>query len=60
MRAVRKVAVLDVLTNLMFAVEVPDMISMKGLDVDKEYLADLKVYTSKNVGECRGGFYRFF
>ncbi len=39
MKCVRKVAVLDVLTNLMFAVEVPDMISMKELSVDKEYLS---------------------
>jgi len=33
----------------MFAVEVPDMISMKELSGDKEYLANLRVYTAKNL-----------
>ena len=51
--SVRKIAALDVLTNLMFAVEVPDMISMKELSTDKEYLANLRVYTAKNVDGCR-------
>ena len=58
--AVRKVAVLDVLTNLMFAVEVPDMISMNELSVDKEYLANLRVYTSKDVQGVDEDFVEFF
>ena len=58
--SVRKVAVLDVLTNLMFAVEVPDMISMKELSVDKEYLANLRVYTAKNVGDVDKDFINFY
>ena len=58
--SVRKVAVLDVLTNLMFAVEVPDTISMKELNVDKEYLANLRVYTAKNVGNVDKDFINFF
>ncbi len=58
--SVRKVAVLDVLTNLMFAVEVPDMISMHELSIDTEYLANLRVYTSKNVGSVDNGFIDFF
>ena len=57
---VRKVAVLDVLTNLMFAVEVPDMISMKELSVDKEYLANLRVYTAKNLENVDKDFIDFF
>jgi len=57
---VHKVAVLDVLTNLMFTVEVPDMISMQELSVDKEYLANLRVYTSKNVGNVDSDFINFF
>jgi hypothetical protein len=57
---VRKVAVLDVLTNLMFAVEVPDLISMQEMVVDSEYLADLRVYTSKNVGTVDSDFIDFF
>jgi hypothetical protein len=57
---VRKVAVLDVLTNLMFAVEVPDMISMKELSGDKEYLANLKVYTAKKLDNIDKDFIDFF
>ena len=58
--AARKVAVLDVLTNLMFTVEVPDMVSMQELNSDKEYLANLRVYTSKNVGNVDSNFIDFF
>ena len=57
---VRKVAVLDVLANLMFAVEVPDTISMQELTVDQEYLANLRVYTQKNVSEVDKDFINFF
>jgi hypothetical protein len=56
----RKVAVLDVLTNLTFSVEVTDMISMKELDVDGEYLANLKVYTAKDIGNVDKDFINFF
>ena len=58
--SVRKVAVLDVLTNLMFTVEVPDMISIQELDIDKEYLANLRVYSAKNVENVDSDFINFF
>jgi hypothetical protein len=58
--SVRKVAVLDVLTNLMFAVEVPDMIGMKELSIDKEYLANLRVFTSKDSAGLDKDFIDFF
>ena len=58
--SVRKVAVLDVLSNLTFAVEVPGMISMQELNVEREYLANLKVYTSKNLKGVDKGFVNFF
>ena len=57
---VRKAAVLDVLTNLMFAVEVPNMISMEELTLEKEYLADLRVYTAKNIEGVDADFANFF
>jgi len=57
---VRKVAVLDVLTNLPFAVEVPDMISMEELSVGREYLANLRVYSSKNLEGIDEDFTDFF
>jgi hypothetical protein len=58
--SVRKVAVLDVLTNLMFVVELPDTISMQELSVNKEYLANLRVYTAKNVEGVDKEFVNFF
>ena len=58
--SVRKVAVLDVLTDLTFAIEVPDTISMQELSVEKEYLANLRVYTAKNVEGVDKDFVNFF
>ena len=58
--SVRKIAVLDVVTNLTFAVEVPDMISMQELVVNKEYLANLRVYTAKDVTGVDADFLSFF
>jgi hypothetical protein len=58
--SVRKVAVLDVLTNLPFAVEVPGMVSMQELSVDKEYLANFRAYTSKNLEGVEKDFINFF
>jgi len=58
--SVCKVAVLDVLTNLMFAVEVPERISMEKLSVEKEYLANLRVYSTKNVEGVERDFVNFF
>ena len=56
----RKVAVLDVLTNLMFATHIPDSVDMGQFVVEREYLFDLRVYTSKFVGEVDKEFVGFF
>ncbi len=58
--SVRKAAVLDVLTNLTFGVEVPDGILMQKLNVDEQYLANLRVYTSKDVTGVDSDFIDFF
>lgn len=58
--AVRKVAVLDVLTNLMFAIEIPEMVSMNELSSENEYLANLRVYTAKKVENVDKEFVNFF
>jgi hypothetical protein len=58
--SVHKVAVLDVLTNLPFAVEAPDEALLNSLSVEKEYLANLKVYTSKNLQDVDKDFINFF
>jgi len=57
---IRKVAVLDVVTNLPFAVEVPDMIFLRELIVGKEYLANLRVYASRNLEDVDEDFIDFF
>ena len=57
---VRKAAALDVLTNLSFAIEVPEDISMDDLQLEKEYLAQLKVYTSKDFDGIDMEFFNFF
>jgi hypothetical protein len=57
---VRKVAVLDVLSNLTFAVEVPAEIAFDSLKADSEYLATFKVYTSKDLKGVEGEFISFF
>ena len=57
---VHKVAVLDVLTNLTFGVEVPVPIIIQELNVEREYLFNLKVYTSKNLKGVDKDFVNFF
>jgi hypothetical protein len=58
--SVRKFAMLDVLTNLPFAVEVPEGFEMQQLVIGKEYLANLRVYTSKNMKGVDKDFISFF
>jgi hypothetical protein len=58
--AVRKVAVQDIVSNLMFAVEVPTSFDMQSLEVNREYLFTLKVETSKKVGDVDKEFVGFF
>jgi len=57
---VRKAAVLDVLTNMSFAVEAQDENLLNSLGIEKEYWANLKVYTSKNLQDVDKDFINFF
>ena len=57
---VHKAAVMDVLTNLPFAINVPENIPMENLQPEKEYLAQLKVYSSKNLEGIDEEFFNFF
>ena len=57
---VRKAAALDVLTNLPFAINVPENISMESLIPEKEYLVQLEVYTSKSLEGIDEKFINFF
>jgi len=56
----RKAAVLDALTNLTFAIEIPDIISMDELGVDRQVLANIRVYTAKNMEGINADFIDFF
>lgn len=57
---VHKIATLDILTNLTFAIEVPQTIPMQDVETNKEYLANLKVYTSKNLNGIEPDYIDFF
>ncbi|MCW4002340.1 MAG: hypothetical protein NWE95_00275 [Candidatus Bathyarchaeota archaeon] len=57
---VRKIAALDILTNLTIAIEVPQTIQMQNVETNKEYLANLKVYTSKNLNDIDADYINFF
>ncbi len=57
---VRKAAALDSLTNLSFTIEIPENISIEGLQAEKEYLAHLKVYTSSGLVGIDAEFTDFF
>jgi hypothetical protein len=58
--AVRKAAALDVLTNLSIAINIPEKIPLESLQPEKEYLAQLKVYTSKELEGIDREFINFF
>lgn len=57
---VHKMAALDVLTNLPIAFTVAPDIPMENLQAEKEYLAHLKVYTSKDMQGIDRDFISFF
>lgn len=57
---VHKAAALDVLTNLPFSLDLPPDMPMETLQSGKEYLAHLKVYTSKNLAGIDSEFVNFF
>ena len=57
---IRKAAVLDVLTNVPFAINIPESVSMDAVEPEKEYLVQLKVYTSKDLDGVDMEFYNFF
>jgi len=58
--AVRKVSVVDVLTNLPLPLEAPADFLMETLELEKEYYATFRVYTSKRVEGVAGDFVEFF
>jgi hypothetical protein len=57
---IRKAAVLDTLSGLMFAIEIPNEVAVEDLIVDKEVFANLKVYTLKDASGVEEDFVGFF
>jgi hypothetical protein len=57
---VRKVAAIDVSTNLPFAIDVPAEVPLDTVEVEKAYLAALKVYTARNVEGVAPEYSEFF
>jgi hypothetical protein len=57
---VRKAAAIDILTNLSFALEIPENIPLEDLQPGKEYLAQLKIFTAKNLEGIDAEFTNFF
>jgi hypothetical protein len=51
---------MDVLTNLSFAIEIPENIESDKLELNKEYLAELNIYTSTDISGVEKDFYNFF
>ncbi len=58
--SVRKVAVLDVLTNVPIAVMVAADVDLDAVQPEKEYLAHIQVYTSKDMTGVDKDFISFF
>ncbi len=58
--AVRKVAALDVLTNLSFVLNLPKEYDMESLQTNKQYYANFKVFTSKDLEGVDSDFVNFF
>jgi hypothetical protein len=56
----QNMTVMDELTSLPFAIEVREKDVLESLTVDKEYLADFKVYTASNIEGVDKQFTDFF
>jgi hypothetical protein len=57
---VRKVAVMDLQTNVPFAIEVPKDVPLEKVEVDRSYYAALRVYTAQKVEGVPPGMREFF
>ena len=58
-QTIRKTAVLDILTNIMISMEVPESIEIDELVVGKEYLVHIQVYSLKYTGDVDKEFINF-
>lgn len=56
----RKAVAIDLLSSMPFAFEISNEISAEAVEVEKQFSATLKVYTSKNVQDVDSEFIEFF
>ncbi len=57
---VRKLATIDLQTNIPFSIEVPKEISLETLEVEKTYYVSLKVYTARDTPGITPDLTEFF
>ena len=55
-----KLVVLDVITGLVFPLEVPQSINLDKLEINHEYIFSVQVYSSKNLKGIAADFMSFF
>lgn len=56
----RKAVAIDLSLDLPFALEIPEDVSANAVEVEKQFSATLKIYTSKNVEGLENEFVEFF
>ena len=56
---VRKIAAVDLVSDLPFAIEVPAEIAFESLEIGKEYFASMKVYTAQKIEGVSSDFEEF-
>ena len=57
---VRKIAAIDLKTNLPFTIEIPTEVAMESLVLEKAYYASLKVYTAREIKDVQQDLIPFF
>jgi hypothetical protein len=56
----RKAVAVDLLTDLPFSFFISENVSVESVEVEKQFSAEFKVYTTKNVGEVDSELVEFF
>ncbi len=57
---VRKIAAMDLVSNLPFSIEIPKEIPLEDVEVEKGYFASLKVYTARDTSGVASESVEFF
>jgi hypothetical protein len=57
---VQKIAIVDLLTNLPFSIDISKNVFIENIEIEKAYFASLKVYTARNVSGVSADAVEFF